>query len=164
VSRRNVAFLAVMAVLLAVGLALIASGGSDHATSGGATTLPFDSPSRAQLERATGLHLPASVTGYQSVQLAPSQLDVTFHLAPADVDALVSRSGLPPLSAARVIAHSSPLWELNPTGTVRGTSATRDGMQLDLEVVDGTPAVARLAVVAGGSTTTTTSAPTTTAR
>jgi hypothetical protein len=157
--RGSIVFLGAMAVLLAVGLALIASGGSDQATPKGSSTLPFDSPSRTELEKATGLRLPASVTGYQSVQLAPNQLDVTFHVPPADVGALVEASRLPPLSSTRVIAHPSPLWDLNPSGTVHGTTTTRDGMRINLEVVDGTPSVVRLDIVAAGASTTTTTVP-----
>ena len=136
--------------LSVVGVVLVVTGGSDHSSSNPSSV----APTLAQLESATGLRLPSSISKYRTVRLDPSQVDVTFTIPPSDVDRLVSGSSLPPLSPARVITHTSPLWSLDPSGSIRGTSTTRDGAKIDLEVVSGDPAVVRLSVQAVSTTTT----------
>jgi hypothetical protein len=142
---------AALAVLAIVGVVLVATGGSDHTTNPSGAA-----PTRAQLESLTGLRFPSSISRYETVRLDPSQVDVRFRIPASDVDQLVSGSHLPPLSSARVITHLSPLWSLNPSGPLRGTTITRDGAKIDLEVEGGDPATVRLSVQAVGTTTTTT--------
>jgi hypothetical protein len=158
VTRRRQLLVGVAAAALAiVGVVLVARGGSDDSKN--STTSA--APTRAQLEAVTGLRFPSSISKYETVQLHPGQIDVRFELPASEVNRLVSGSGLPPLAATRVIQHPSPLWALNPSGPIRGTTVTRRGAQIDLEVVGGDPAVVRLSVLAVPTTTTTTSTTTT---
>ncbi len=150
--RRQLLLGAAAAVLAIVGVVLVVTGGSDEPSSSSASA----APTRAQLEAATGLRLPSSISKYESVRLDPGQVDVRFEIPASDVDRMVSGSKLPPLSSTRVIAHPSPLWALNPKGPIRGTSTTRRGAEIDLEVVgDGDPAVVRVSVLAVPTTSTT---------
>jgi hypothetical protein len=148
--RRQLLIGAAAAVLAIIGVVLVATGGSDDSS----TNQTSDAPTRAQLEATTGLRLPSSISKYETVRLDPGQVDVRFQIPASDVDRLVSGSGLAPLSSTRVITRPSPLWALNPTGPIRGTSTTRRGAQIGLEVVGGDPAVVRLSVTAVATTTT----------
>jgi hypothetical protein len=152
VTRRQLLIGAAAAVLAIVGVVLVATGGSDDPSSQSASA----APTRAQLEAATGLRFPSSISKYETVRLDPAQVDVRFDIPANDVDRLVSGSGLPPLSSTRVITHLSPLWSLDPSGQIRGTATTRRGAQIGLEVVGGDPAVVRLSVRAVPTSTTTT--------
>jgi hypothetical protein len=151
-SRRGFLVIGALVALVAVGAGCDDQGSSSDDTPGGGTTtsgtLPFDSPSKDELADATGLSFPASIAGYQSVQLSPGQLDVTFTLAAADVEGFVADSDLPePTEGDRTLAHASPLWELNPTDTFAGTEATRDGVTIAVEIVgSGDPRTARVSV------------------
>ena len=67
---------------------------------------------------------------------ARTQLDVSFTLPPDQVAAFVSGSGLAaPVAGTRVITHSSPLWKLNPEGTVAGVTDTTSGVARAVETV-----------------------------
>ncbi len=145
------ALVALVAVVVGAGCDDQGSTSSDDAAGDTTTTtaaLPFDSPSKDELADATGLVFPDSVAGYRSVQLSPGQLDVTFTLPAADVDAFLEDSDLPPLTDdERTLAHASPLWELNPTDTYAGTATSRDGISIALETVgSGDPVTVRLTV------------------
>ena len=111
-------------------------------------TLPFAAPSKDELGAATGIEFPDSLAEYRSVQLGPSQLDVTFTIPAGDLAAFVDGSALGPLlEGERVMAHSSPLWELNPDEAIRGAESERDGYLRSVEVLgDGDPLVVRLTV------------------
>jgi hypothetical protein len=100
-------------------------------------SLPFDgSPSQAVLAEAAGLNFPASVSGYRSVRITGSELNVSFTIAATDVDPFVSGSHLGALVAnKRIILHSSPVWDLNPTGTVQSAVSRRRGIERGVEVV-----------------------------
>ena len=95
---------------------------------------------------------PASTAGYRSVQVGPRQLDITFTLPATDVAAFVDGSGLPALAdGERTMAHSSPLWELNPTEPLAGSRVERDGMAIAVEVIgDGDPRTVRASITATG--------------
>jgi hypothetical protein len=132
-------------VAISVVVALGAAGCSKSPTAGtsGATTtttgqsLPFQgSPSQAVLAEAAGLNFPTSVSGYRSVRITGSELNVSFTIAAADVDMFVSGSHLGTLTAnKRIILHSSPVWDLNPTGTVQSAVNSRRGVERGVEVV-----------------------------
>ena len=143
-SSRSLLVVAALAVLAVVGIVLVVTGENDE----GSGPFPAENPTKDQLAAVTGLGFPSTVTNYRSVRLDRDQLDVTFELPARDVDALVSDSDLPPLSPTRVIAHSSPLWELNATGEIAATSDSRGGLTINLEAVSGQPTVVRLSVVA----------------
>jgi hypothetical protein len=147
--RRQILIGAALAVLAIVGVLLVVTGGSDHSS-----TNQGSAPTRADLESVTGLRFPSSISKYETVRLDPSQVDVRFKIPASDVDRLVSGSNLPPLTSTRVITHLSPLWSLNPSGPLRGTSTTRRGAHIDLEVEGGDPATVRLSVQAVATTTT----------
>jgi hypothetical protein len=155
--RRTILAGVVLAVLAIVGVVLVVTGGSDHSTNPSSAA-----PTRAQLESLTGLRFPSSISKYETVRLDPGQIDVRFRIPAGDVDSLVTGSNLPPLSSTRVITHLSPLWSLNPSGPIHGTTITRRGAQIDLEVEGGDPATVRLSVRAVPTTTTTSTASTTT--
>lgn len=152
--RRSTRWIALgLSVFLAFGVAAC----DKQPTPGGATTttqipLPFsESPSRAEVERASGLRLPASTSDYRSVRVGEGELDITFRFATGDVDAFVAASKLPPLGDQRLIAHPSPVWSLDPGGTVRSTSTTRRGLRIAVEIIDGgATSTARIVIASGG--------------
>ena len=153
--RRAVAAALVVALLVALTATVLGcsddGGDTTTATSDGTPpTLAVDTPSKDELSAATGLVFPPSTAGYRSVQLGPGQIDVLTTMAASEVDAFVEGSDLPALTdGQRTIAHPSPLWELNPTGGSAGTSATRDGVSIAVEVVgDGDPRAVRVSVIA----------------
>lgn len=142
-----------LSVVLAFGVAAC----DKQPTPGGATTttqvpLPFrGSPSRADVEAATGLHLPASSSDYRSARVGEGELDVTFRFATGDIEAFISGSKLPALRTERLIAHPSPVWSLDPGGPVRSTSTTRRGLRIGAEIVDGgATSTVRLIIASGG--------------
>lgn len=110
----------IVAVLLAgllSGLVLVVVGGgtpTPTTAEGTSGTLPGDL-SRESVEAWSGLVLPPSAEEFLTATVG-SQLDVTFTMAPEDVDTFVEGSALPaPQPERRVVLHSSPLWKLNPT-------------------------------------------------
>jgi hypothetical protein len=104
-----------------------AAGDTDGSASGSATLDLSDTDADAVSELA-GLGLPESTSDFLTARLDDdSQLDVTFTIDPAEEAEFVEGSGLPqPVEGERVILHSSPLWELNTEGTVRGSADRPD--------------------------------------
>ena len=150
-ARRRVRAVGVAASLVVAGIAVAACTDSDDPGATSTTagpTLPFRAPSKTELGDAAGLAFPDAVGEYRSVQLSPNQLDVTFTIAAADLDAFVDGSDLGELvPGERVMAHASPLWELNPDDVVRGAESERDGYRRTVEVVgEGDPLVVRLTI------------------
>ena len=141
-------------VLLVTALVVAASGCSKSVTRGATTTtigrsLPFEgSPPKNTVAKAAGLVFPASTGGYESVRVDPSELDLTFTIAPDDVDGFVTDSGLGTLADGRIIQHSSPVFPQNPTGTVRSSTSQHGELTRIVEVVDqpGQPTVVRLVI------------------
>ncbi len=142
--------LGVIAVVLAViGIVLIITGGDDRPTAPSTTTtslapgakptptLPLDDTSIAAVNKLAGLHIPTDASGFLTTfPEARTQLDVSFTLPPDQVAAFVSGSGLAaPVAGTRVITHSSPLWKLNPEGTVAGVTDTTSGVARAVETV-----------------------------
>lgn len=66
-------------------------------------------------------------------------LHVSFTIDADDADAFDERSGLHLAAGKRVITHSSPLWELNPSGEISGGASADSAVRRTVEVV--TPAV-----------------------
>lgn len=145
-SRRAAPVIAgvVAAALVVLGVVLVLRGGDDdRPTTAPATTtaprgtIPVGDTSRRAIEELSGLVLPASTADFLSARLSDgSELDVTFTIAPGDEAAFVQASKLPTLqSGKRVITHSSPLWKLNPEGTISGATDTRSGVRRVVELV-----------------------------
>lgn len=154
-STRNVVVAVVLGVGLAVGLFLVLTGGDDGSTDTSTATtvadtpaagpsasrepLPLDDTSQAAVEELTGLAVPAEASEFLTARLDDGrQLDVTFVVPAAAVDAFVSGSGLPePVADERVVLHSSPLWKLNPDegSTLAGTSDEFESVQRAVELV-----------------------------
>lgn len=100
-------------------------------------TLPLDDTSQAAVEKLSGLEFPPGTADFLSARLDDgTQLDVTFTMPPTDQATFVTASGLPPLeSGQRVVTHSSPLWKLNPEGTISGAADTDGSIGRAVEVV-----------------------------
>jgi hypothetical protein len=135
---------AVAVALVVLGVVLVLRGGDDatptrapSTTTGPRGTIPTSDTSRSGIEKLSGLVLPPSTADFLSARLSDgSELDVTFTIAPGDEAALVKASGLPALrSGTRVVTHSSPLWKLNPEGTISGTTDTRGDVRRVVELV-----------------------------
>jgi hypothetical protein len=127
-----------LGVIALGGLALLLFGGTDEDTDGsgsGGTTLELSDTDADSVSELAGLELPESTSDFLTARLDDdSQLDVTFTIDPAEEAAFLEGSGLArPVEGERVILHSSPLWELNAEGTVRGSA---DGPGLDGEEAD----------------------------
>ncbi len=143
-SRRAAPWVAgvVALALVVLGIVLVVAGGDDDAAAPSSTTsttvrtgdgptpvtLPLRDTSEAALSDLTGLVLPAGSSDFLTARLADgTQLDITFTIPADAVDAFVSASGLPaPVAGRRVVDHSTPLWKLNPEGTISG-AADRHG-------------------------------------
>jgi hypothetical protein len=139
VSLKAVSLAAVLVWVIVVGACSSSTSerGSGSTTTAAGKALPFvDSPSQAVLAAAAGLTFPDSVAGYRSVRVTTSELNVSFTVAAADLDAFVTGSHLGTLTPnKRIILHSSPVWDLNPTGTVQSAVSTRRGLERGVEVV-----------------------------
>ena len=100
-------------------------------------TLPLDDTSQAAVEELSGLEFPPGTADFLSARLDDgTQLDVTFTMPSTDQAAFVTASGLPTLeSGQRVVTHSSPLWKLNPEGTISGAADTNGSVGRAVEVV-----------------------------
>jgi len=146
----------VLGMLLAAAAAIGGGSCSSDDTSTGdgrspTSTLPFSSPSRSQIESATGLAFPDSLAEYRSVELDRSELNIAVTMAVSDVPDFVSSSGLAPAGTPRVIAHASPVWDQNPTGSIAAYSSESDDLRTSVEVVtppEGDRATVRLVVQA----------------
>lgn len=122
------------------GLSLVLFGNADGAeeegggSASGDRTLDLSETDAEAVTELAGLALPASTTDFLSARLDDdSQLDVTFTIDPADEAAFLEASDLPqPVEGERVIFHSSPLWELNAQGPIRGTADTASGAPQDV--------------------------------
>lgn len=139
---------AVLAVV--VGVTLIVTGGEDSTPRptttttaperGSDPTLPLAGRTLtvAEVEALAGVDVPDSATDFLSAQLDDHrQLDVTFTIPSGDVEAFITGSGLPrPREGRRVVAHSSPLWQLNPDGAVSGSRDVQEGIARAVEVID----------------------------
>lgn len=138
--------LAVLGVI--VGVALVVTGNEEAARPGPSTTAPRDTTrptlplgegtlSQARVAELARLELPEGTADFLSAQLDDRrQLDVTFTIPVEGEAAFVAGSGLPPLTeGSRVVTHASPLWELNPGGTIRGTSDVSGRVRRAVELV-----------------------------
>lgn len=132
-------------LLAAVGVLLVVTGGED-AEDGPAVTAPqgrpdptlaIDDLSIAGVEELSGLDVPEEATDFLTARLEDDrQLDVTFTMPPGAEASFLSGSRLPPLAeGARVLLHASPLWKLNPDGTLRGAADVSDGVNRAVELV-----------------------------
>lgn len=116
-----------LGVIALGGLALVLFGGADEETDGsgsGGATLELSDTDADSVSELAGLELPDSTSDFLTARLDDdSQLDVTFTIDPAEEAAFLEGSDLArPVEGERVILHSSPLWELNAEGTVRGSA------------------------------------------
>jgi hypothetical protein len=141
-SLGRLAVLALLVAGLVVGGCLVITGGGSGDTPPTTlpprptSTLPLGDLSLAGVEALSGIDVPDGAQDFLSARLdGDRQLDVSFTLAPDQVDALVTNSDLPPLAdGARVILHSSPLWKLNPGTPLSGAADVRDGINRAVEV------------------------------
>jgi len=174
---RNLAVAAVLIIGSGAGGWLVVTGGStetaddaqrqsqtaqdDESDRAGATTpenpmqqrspLPLGDLSQPAVAELGGLEVPADATEFLTARLEDDrQLDITFTMPAAAVDAFVQGSGLPePVADQRVVLHSSPLWKLNPdAGTpVSGASDTVGELNRSVELVTEGAGVVRVRVV-----------------
>lgn len=164
----GLACFAAVGLLVAVGLLLLGgcSGSDDDAlptattsgpggtsgSSGASATLPWTAPTKSQVATAAGLDLPDSVEAWRSVLMSPGELDVSFTISRDDVAAFDEGSKLGLKPGERVVAHASPLWDLNVEGTYAGATGERGPIRRTVEVVSPTdpaaPAQVRLVVTA----------------
>lgn len=147
---------ALAALGAAVAVWLIVSGGPDGAeddrdAGDGDTsaTLDLSDTSQAGVETLTGLEFPEGTNGFLTARLEDdSQLDITALIPAEQESAFLAASGLEQPEAGRaVITHSSPLWELEPGGTVRGVSDRHEDLLRRVELLDEEGAVRVRAVV-----------------
>lgn len=130
-------------VLVVVGIVLVVTGGDDGPSGPSTTTsapsdgeapkvtLPLDDTSVAGVSALAGLTVPDGVADFLSAATEDrTQLDVSFTLPGDQVGTFVAASGFPTLvEGDQVITHSSPLWKLNPEGTVSGAADSVEGAQ-----------------------------------
>lgn len=143
----------ILAALTVLGLWLVFTGGSDDSGSGntgsgdpGAGKTASDKPERLAIgetdidsvSELAGLSLPDSAEDFMSARLDDdSQLDVSFTIAADDEAVFLDASGIPePQKDQRVITHTSPLWDLNVEGTIRGAADTKGDVTRALELTD----------------------------
>jgi len=107
-------------------LAVVPAGCGDEA---GTTALTRD-----EIEERSGVTLPASVEGFRATRTATDQLQVTATVTDGDGARLADDLGLE--ADRRVVTHSSPLWELNPGGTIRGGTSRHEEVERAVEVID----------------------------
>ena len=131
----------VVPVLLVLGATLglwlvFAGGTADDSAQDDPDRLSIGDTDLESIAELAGITLPESTDGFLSARLDDdSQLDVTFTIDPADESAFTEASELPePVADQRVITHSSPLWDLNAEGTIRGASDTTRGADGDTPV------------------------------
>lgn len=149
--------------LVVIGIVLVVNGGDDRPSAPSTTTTAPGTPPRPTLDltdsskdavgRLAGLSIPAGAADFLSASTEDrSQLDVTFTLAPDQVDAFVTGSALPdPVAGNRVITHSSPLWKVNPQGTVSGSSDVHGSVVRAVETVpEGDRTRVRIVLSPGG--------------
>jgi hypothetical protein len=153
--RRVAPWLAALVALALVvlGIVLVVTGGGDDAPAhppstsdttttaapGGASvvTLPLGDTTQAGLSKLTGLALPAGTADFLSTHLdSNTQLDITFTIPKGAEASFVAASRLPtPKAGERVVDHSTPLWKLNPEGTISGTHDTHGSVARAVELV-----------------------------
>lgn len=125
-SARTNLIAGVIAVCIAgVAVFLILTGGdTDTAESASSGALNLETRSQEAIEEASGLSFPDSTEDFlTSQQESGGQMDVTFTMAPDDLESFLVDSGFEEGGDAqnvgeRVITHSSPLWKLNPEGEI----------------------------------------------
>jgi hypothetical protein len=117
-----------------------------------AATLGLEDSSQASVEELSGLDFPESASGFLSAQLDDgSQLDLTATFPPSEEAEFLEGSSLAvPVAGERVITHSSPLWDLDPAGTVRGVTDTRGGVDRAVELVEEEGSIRVRAVITPG--------------
>lgn len=101
-------------------------------------SLRLEDSSQASVEELSGLDFPDSASGFLSAQLEDgSQLDITAVMPPSEEAGFLVSSGLAaPVEGERVITHASPLWDLNPPGTIRGVADDRARVHRAVELVE----------------------------
>ena len=95
-------------------------------------------PSKCLLASDAGIAFPPSTDGFRAARVG-GDLHVSFTIDADDADAFDERSGLHLAAGKRVITHSSPLWELNPSGEISGGASADSAVKRTVEIV--TPAV-----------------------
>lgn len=126
---------AVAVVLVVIGVVLVVTGGEDPTgpstttTTAGSgqvpkVTMPLENTSIAAVSAMAGLQVPPGVADFLTAGTEDrTQLDVSFTLPSDQLEAFVTGSGFPALvEGTQVVTHSSPLWKLNPDGTVSGAT------------------------------------------
>lgn len=131
---RTVGLVAV--VLVVIGVVLVVTAEDDEPAVPSTTTTsttPGQAPtvtlatgdtSVAGVSALAGLVIPDGSSDFLTAATEDrAQLDVTFTLPTDQVPAFLTGSGFPtPTEGEEVITHSSPLWKLNPEGTVSGVA------------------------------------------
>ena len=103
---------------------------------------------RAQIEERSGLELPASTDAFRATRTSSTELQLTATVTDADGRALADELGLE--SGRRVVTHASPLWELNPLGTISGGTSSDGDVRRSVELVDDAGDRSTLRVVLDG--------------
>lgn len=133
-------FVALVVVLASVVTPVVAACSSDDEPSAIITA--------DDVSEQAGLALPDSMEEFRLTRIDEDTVHVTFTFDAADVDTFAADSGLEFTEGERVIAHASPLWDLNPDGTHRGGSDEFDTVIRTVDVVtDGDTATARISIV-----------------
>ena len=91
-------------------------------------------PTKAMVARDAGIAFPPSTDGFRAARVG-GDLHVSFTIDADDADAFDERSGLHLAAGKRVITHSSPLWELNPSGEISGGASADSAVRRTVEVV-----------------------------
>jgi hypothetical protein len=138
----------VLAALTVLGLLLVFTGGSDdsdprntgsgNTASNNPTRLAIGETDIDSVSNLAGLSLPESTEDFMSARLDDdSQLDVSFTIATDEEALFLDASGIPePKEDQRVITHTSPLWDLNVQGTIRGAADTTGDVTRAVELTE----------------------------
>ncbi|MFV0318009.1 MAG: hypothetical protein ACK5O2_13745 [Microthrixaceae bacterium] len=126
-----------LVALGALGIWLIVTGSGQDASSTGPDRLPIGNTDMASVEELAAIEVPGGAQDFLTARLDDdTQLDVTFTIDPTDEAGFIDGSGFTePVDGERVITHSSPLWDLNVDGTVRGVADTAGGVTRAVELL-----------------------------
>jgi len=149
-SRRGPGLWVAVAATAAILAGFVVGCSSDDDASSDAA-LDQVAPTKADVAHDAGISFPASTSDFRLVRISADQVDVTFTVDAADVDAFATGSKLTLVPDQRVITHASPLWELTVEGAeLRGATSASNGLTRDIEVIaNGATADVRLSIRRG---------------
>lgn len=136
------------AVALSLGVLTIAPTGCSSNDPADSAPLEQVAPTKADIERDSGLVFPPSTADFRTVRMSASQIDIVFSMSAGDVATFTKASNLTLVKDRRAIVHASPLWELNDKGSKQGGTDVTGQIQRNVEVIaDGSKARARISLV-----------------